>query len=128
MPVRLTDDRLLVSSWSSDGRDRLAAVMWPDPGIVVYSIPDGVLKKFTAFGMWPVWLNDNRRILFRGSSALTRDPKLYILDTQSGKYRVALEAPEGFFFSEGIAISPNNRTIYYPLGSMEADLWMLSLR
>jgi len=129
--VRLRDS-LYVSSWSSDGRGRGAAVkLFAEPGIFVYSMPDGKLQKFTAPGMFPVWLNDNRRLLFRGSSSSSTvlgDAQLYILDTQSGTSHVIHEAPPGSFFWDGIPISPNNRTIYYPLHTVEADLWLRSRR
>lgn len=126
VPVRLTD-ALAVTSWSSDGRDLLAATIASKPGIFVYSIPDRKLQQFSEFGKFPVWLNDNRRLLFKGSSAKMPDTKLYILDTQSRKIHEIFPAPQGSFF-DGIPISPDNRTIYYPLYIQEADLWLISRR
>ncbi len=129
VPVRVTESRLAPYSWSSDGRDRLAAVFWPEPGIVIYSVPDGKFEPFTDFGHNPVWMKDNRRLLFRGSSTHLWDPQLWIGDTQSGNCHVISEAPQGSFFSEIIAISPDNCTIYYPLlTATDCNLWMLSQR
>jgi len=127
VPVRLRDSPMAVTSWSTDGLDRLAGQNWPNPGILVYSLPERQTRRFTEFGMFPEWLNDNRRILFRGGS-YPGDGNLYILDTQSGKYRLIHNAPPGLVFGDGTPISPDNRVIYYPLLAMEADLWLLSQR
>jgi len=56
------------------------------------------------------------------------DPKLYILDTQSGKCHEIHTALQGALFADGITISRDNRTIYYPFLTIEADLWLLSRR
>jgi len=127
IPIRVRDSPMYVTSWSTDGRDRLAGQDWPKPGILVYSLPERRTQRLTEFGMFPEWLNDNRRLLFRGGS-IPGDANLYIFDTQSGKYHVILTAPPGFMFHDGIPISPDNRTIYYPLLAIEADLWLLSRR
>ena len=127
IPIRVRDSPMNVTSWSTDGRDRLAGQEWPKPGILVYSLPERRTQSLTDFGMFPQWLNDNRRLLFRGGS-FPGDGNLYILDTQSREYRVILNAPPGTVFGEYMAISPDNRTIYYPLVTIEADLWLLSRR
>jgi len=78
--------------------------------------------------MSPAWLADGRRLIFAESSATTPiDNKLYILDTHSRKCREIFRLPQGYFL-DGLAISPDNRTIYFPLLTIQADLWLLSLR
>ena len=52
--------------------------------------------------------------------------KLYIVDTQSREVQEIFSLPKGSF-SDGMAISRDNRTIYYPVATNEADLWLLSL-
>ena len=80
--------------------------------------------------MWPVWLNDSRRLIFTGSVTNTGNGnELYILDTQAQppKPRMIHRLPQGSFFP-GLDISRDNRTIYYAHSTVEADLWLLSLR
>ena len=55
----------LSNSWSPDGQ-RLAgtAGLTPPLGIVTYSLQTKTYEQATSFGEWPVWLPDNRQILF----------------------------------------------------------------
>jgi hypothetical protein len=123
----VTDSPLFVNSWSSEG-DRLAVTRGLAPGIGVYSMRDRTFEMLTVFGMWPVWLYDSRRLIFTGSSAQAPlDDTLYILDIQSKQWHVIHTLPQGSF-SDGLTVSPDNRAIYYPHVTVEADLWLLSLR
>jgi dipeptidyl aminopeptidase/acylaminoacyl peptidase len=129
VPVRVADP-LLVNSWSSNG-DRLAGAIPPvpgRPGIVVCSLSSPKLDRLTDFGAWPVWLKDSRRLIFTGlRTDVQTTNELYILDTESKKYHLIHRLPQGYF-TDGLAIAPDNGGIYYPHLTIEADLWLLSLR
>jgi Tol biopolymer transport system component len=110
-------------SWSRDGRKLAgfrAGAGGPD-GISVYSLESRQVEKLTNFGLRPVWLSDSRRILFQEPRA-----KLYLLDSQSKKVREVLSvAPHELGI--GVAISRDDRLIYFSLIATEADIWLMSL-
>ena len=88
--------------------------------IVIYSFADGHYQRFVlGFGAYPIWLNDDRRVLFREGGSL------YLLDRITGKWQeiLALKAPTliGHY-----ALSGDNRRLYYTSGNGEADIWLLN--
>ena len=108
--------------WSSDGM-QLAGwqPLSEDRTIVVYSFAEHRYRRFvTGIGAYPIWLNDNRHILFREQG------KLFLLDSSSGKWReiLALKPPSqiGHY-----AFSRDNKRLYYTSASNEADIWLLKL-
>jgi len=112
-------------SWSADGR-RLAGHAVPSSGlsagIFLYSFESNGYEKIADFGFYPVWLKDGRRILFCFKE------KLYIVDTGTKKVseimRAALSARTGEMLGAA-SISPDQRTLYFSQGTIEADVWML---
>jgi len=76
-------------------------------------------EQLTSFGMHPVWLRDNRRLLFQWGSSI------YLIDTRSPEPRhVFSSVPDvlGGVFS----LSSDNRWIYVSLEHKEADAWLLT--
>ncbi len=103
-------------SWSPDGR-KLAGT---GAGIVVYSLESQQYEKLTDFGNSPVWLSDSRRLLFKHQG------KLYLVDSQSKKiHEVLSAAPHDFGI--GVALSRDNRLIYFSLVTTEADIWLMTM-
>ncbi|CAN5742231.1 hypothetical protein BH18ACI5_BH18ACI5_09350 [soil metagenome] len=72
-----------------------------------------------AFGVR--WLADSRRIIYFARGG--RD--LVVLDTFSGKRTVVDVRLPSPAVAEVFAISPDNRTIYYPAARAEADIWIV---
>jgi Tol biopolymer transport system component/predicted Ser/Thr protein kinase len=109
-------------SWSPDGK-RLAGWQFradhPGSGIVVYSFADARYERLTDRGTNPVWLNDNRRLLYINMG------KMYLLDSRSGETRDLYSVEPNNFTR--FTLSRDNRRIYYSLFSTEANLWLLSL-
>ena len=106
--------------WSPDGT---LLVGWQPLGdqrsMVVYSFTDHHYDRFvTGVGSYPIWMNDNRRILFREGG------KLYLLDRLSGKWRelLSLQPPSQIGRHE---LSHDNKRLYYTSGNNEADIWLL---
>ena len=112
-------------SWSADGR-RLAGHATPrsglSAGIFLYSFESRRYEKLADFGLYPVWLKDGRRLLF------CYKEKLYTVDTETKKVteimRGALSARTGEMLGAA-SISPDQRTLYFSQGTIEADVWML---
>jgi serine/threonine protein kinase/dipeptidyl aminopeptidase/acylaminoacyl peptidase len=109
--------------WSPDG---MLLVGWQplneQRAIVVYSFALQKYERFiTGFGAYPIWLNDNQRVLFREGGSL------FVLDRLSGRWRdiLTLKPPSQI---GNYALSRDNRRLYYTSGSSEADIWLVNLK
>jgi len=108
--------------WSADGT---MLVGWqPLDGrrtIVIYLFAEQRYQTFaTGVGSFPIWLSDNRHVLFREGG------KLFVLDRVSGNWReiLSLKAPS---LIGSYSLSRDNRRLYYTSASNEADVWLLNL-
>ena len=112
-------------SWSSDGKElagwRRDRSTGRDRGIIVYSFDSEAFESLTDFGRNPVWLGDNRRLLFHDESR----EKMFLVDRSTKQVRelVSGSAIRG----EHLAISPDDRHIYAATRVLEADIWLLTL-
>jgi Tol biopolymer transport system component len=106
-------------SWSPDGNWLAGYLMNPGVGIWIYSLESRELITLTDFGAHPVWLSDSQRLLFHDEG------KLYIVDRASKEPKVLFAHPQGELLYP--ALSRDNRTIYFALSSLEADIWLLTL-
>jgi len=108
-------------SWSPDG-GRLAGIV-TRAGIATYSLDSGKYEQLTTFGLYPVWLQDGRRIVFCFKE------KLYLVDTATKKVReimyASLSARTGEMLGAA-SISPDERTLYFAQGTIESDVWLLN--
>jgi Tol biopolymer transport system component len=110
-------------SWSPDGR-RLAG--WSGrlnehPGIVIHTIETGDFERVTEFGSNPLWLKDDRRLLF------SHQDKLYVVDSETKKVRELSLPLSPASRLDGYGISSDNRLLYYGLATIEADVWLLDI-
>jgi Tol biopolymer transport system component len=115
-------ERLMAWSWSPDGR-RLAGFKVRGAlrsGIAVAALDPPKTESLTDFGSEPVWLNDNRRLLFH------HDGKLYLVDSETKKTHQVLSVDPYEIPLRGFALSRDNRTIYISLRTTEADVWMVN--
>jgi eukaryotic-like serine/threonine-protein kinase len=112
----------LVWNWSANAAflaGWLPGLGKPNQGIVVYSFERQTYERLTDFGEFPIWLNDNRRLLFIWGK------ELYSLDRLSGTTGPILSISPGDF---GLfALSRDNRRLYFTRKSNEADIWLLKL-
>ena len=112
-------------SWSADGRmagsfNQRSGV---SAGIAIYSFDSNRYEKLTDFGNYPIWLKDGHRIIFCFKE------KLYLVDIASKKVHdimyAALSARTGEMLGAA-SLSPDERTLYFAQGTIEADIWMLT--
>ena len=109
-------------SWSPDGL-RMAGKArgtFGDKGIYIYSFESNGYEKIVEKGDEPFWLADNKRLMFLD------DGKLFIIDLTDHVVKEVF-APKPLDVSSA-AISPDNKTIYYTLLSIESDIQLLSLK
>jgi len=115
--------RMIVWSWSPDGRKLAGMLEHSDGrprGITVYSLDSQKYETLTDSGGGPVWLSDNRRLLFQNRGTLL------LLDTQTKKVTELLTvAPQGL---GGFSVARDDRSIYFSLLTEEADVWMMTLQ
>jgi TolB protein len=112
------------TDWSDDGRYLIgvgqAGSDAQSPRLSSYSFESRQFKHLlTPFnGRAMVWLNDGRRFLFRAGG------KLYLMDSQTRKpQEIYSVAPNHL---TRLALSPDNRLIYFGMEEDEADIWLLS--
>jgi Tol biopolymer transport system component len=105
-------------SWSPDGRT-IAGQVELTPGVIVYSLESKQYQRLTDSGTNPVWLEDNRRLLFRDHGAL------FLVDSLAGETHEILSLEPDSIGTT--SISHDNRWIYFTHISNEADIWMLTL-
>jgi dipeptidyl aminopeptidase/acylaminoacyl peptidase len=108
-------------SWSPDGQ-KLAGV-WrggQSRGVFTYTLATRQYEQITTSGSDPVWLGDNRRLLFIDKS------QLYLVDSR------AKQPPRKILSLDPLRIvlvttTRDNRQIYLSVISPESDIQMLSL-
>ncbi|HEU5238950.1 MAG TPA: hypothetical protein VFU37_17600, partial [Pyrinomonadaceae bacterium] len=108
--------------WSPDGSLLVGWTPLKGGAIVVYGFAQQRYERFdTGFGDFPIWLNDNRRVLFhdRGS--------LFTLDRLTGKWQEILTLKQPAQIGH-YAFSSDNRRLYYTNWSNEADIWLLGIK
>jgi Tol biopolymer transport system component len=109
-------------SWTSDGK-KLAGIKHLSngvhSGIGVYDLETKTYDWLTDFGDWPIWLNDNRHLLFVSQG------NLLLLDTQTRQHRQLLVVSEQDVDIGSPGISRDNRTIYFTYVAVEADIWVM---
>jgi Tol biopolymer transport system component/predicted Ser/Thr protein kinase len=110
-------------SWSNNGRWLAGQKHLADlshAGIGINEVGTQKIQWLTDFGEWPVWLNDNRHLLF------SHHGKLFLIDAISAEYREVLSLPQETLGSVGV--SRDNRAIYITQNAAEADVWLMTLK
>jgi serine/threonine protein kinase/Tol biopolymer transport system component/Tfp pilus assembly protein PilF len=111
-------------SWSTDGKKLAGIKHLPNgvhSGIGIYDLEAREYDWLTDFGDWPIWLNDNRHLLFVSQGTI------YLFDTASRKYREIFEVTDQDVDIGSPALSRNNRTIYFTYVAAESDIWLMNL-
>jgi Tol biopolymer transport system component len=111
-------------SWSSDGKKLAGIKHLPNgvhSGIGVYDLAAKTYDWLTDFGDWPIWLNDDRHLLFVSQGTI------YLYDMQSRKYHQVFVVTDQDVDIGSPALSRDNRTIYFTYVAAEADVWLMDL-
>jgi len=111
-------------SWSSDGKKLAGIKHLPNgvhSGIGIYDLESKKYDWLTDFGDWPLWLNDDRRLLFVSQG------KLFLFDTQTRKYHEVFTVTDQDVDIGSPTLSHDNHTIYFTYVASEADIWVMDL-
>jgi dipeptidyl aminopeptidase/acylaminoacyl peptidase len=124
IPVPADPDELFdVWTWSPDslwlaGQFQSRKTL-KDNGIALYSLRTGMYQHLTDSGASPVWLKDNRRLLFINGS------KISILDRQNRQIVDLFDAKPNQIQSLS-QLSKDNSTIVFSVEQREADIWLIN--
>ena len=106
-------------SWSPDGRYLAGPGYRPGiEGIEIFSVESRDVRQLTDHGRVPVWLQDSRRLLFANGSAIE------LVDIESGEVTPILSVAPDRIIS--LAISRDNRLLYYDRVVVESDIWLMT--
>jgi len=111
-------------SWSTDGKKLAGIKHLPNgvhSGIGIYDLETRDYDWLTDFGDWPIWLKDNRHLLFVSQGTI------YLYDTASRKYRPVFQVTDQDVDIGSPALSPDDRTIYFTYVAADADIWLMNL-
>ena len=111
-------------SWSPDGKKLAGIRHLPNgvhSGVGIYDLESKKYDWLTDFGDWPIWLNDNRRLLFVSQG------RLFLFDTNSRKYQEIMVVTDQDVDIGSPGISHDNRTIYFTYVAAEADVWVMEI-
>ena len=111
-------------AWSSDGKKLAGIKHLPNgvhSGIGIYDLETKQYDWLTDFGDWPIWLNDDRHLLFVSQG------KVFSFDTKTRKYQPVLTVTDQDVDIGSPGVSPDNRVIYFTFVATEADIWVMNL-
>ncbi len=109
-------------AWSSDGKKLAGIRHLPNgvhSGIGIYDLETKTYDWLTDFGDWPIWLADNRQLLFVSQGTI------YLFDMQSRKYHQVFVVTDQDVDIGSPALSRDNRTLYFTYVAAEADIWLM---
>lgn len=116
------DLRFVPFSWSTEGERLAGHLRHSDSapgGIAVLDLAGRSFRRLTEFGLFPQWLDDDRRIVFGDRE------RLYLLDSVDGDVKeLASLAPDTF--TGQIRLDPDGRGIYLTRQAQDRNLWLRS--
>jgi Tol biopolymer transport system component len=119
--IRWSSLPFLAPSWSADG-ERIAGMLGnPGTGIAVYSLRSHTYERLTEFGEWPVWLPDNRRVLF-----VTGGNAFYVVDAQSKQVRKIYSVARDVIGPP--RLTRDGKKAYFSRRVTESDIWLITLK
>ncbi|HTP34775.1 MAG TPA: protein kinase [Candidatus Acidoferrales bacterium] len=108
-------------NWSPDGK-MIAGFLDRDNGIAIYTPASRSFRKVTERGADPVWLSDNRRLLYLDQG------KIHLVELASGSTRELVSAAPEEVARRGFAVSPDDSRIYFSVSTTEADVWTVEFQ
>jgi serine/threonine protein kinase len=126
LPAPPGGSSLTPGDWSPDGKH--LALYGLQGGLLTYSFETQQYTELTPTGCCPRWLNDGRRLLFldRAERKLGDFGSVRLLDSEFKQARDVFSPAAGLIWGF-LGVSPDNRVVYFTLGTVESDVWLLTL-
>jgi Tol biopolymer transport system component len=124
-----------MNSWSPDGKWLAGDVRRPDAsfmnGVFLYSFDSGKYEKLVDAepargGINAVWLADSRTLLYTHKVSNARN-EVFMVDRISKKSTKVYSPPTSVII-DALAVSKDNRSIFYARPNPEADVWMMTMK
>jgi WD40 repeat protein len=114
-------------AWSPDGTEFLGDAEsdvglfnFSFGGVYTYSFTSGRFTRLSNIGQSQAWLKDGRRVLY------SHRGRLFVVDIISKKSREIMSvAPDDF---DSVALSADNRTMYYTRQTQQGDIWLMTFK
>jgi Tol biopolymer transport system component len=120
-PLDPSSVHFLVNSWSADGEHLVGHLDTAKEGIVMFSLRSRKYEQLTEFGEWPIWLPDNRHVLF-----VAGGKGFFIVDTRSKQVRKIFSVTRDIIGPP--QITRDGKTAYFSRRVTESDVWLLTLK
>jgi len=132
LPPPSDDNRFVPLGWSPDGllvAGMRVSASGERAGITTYDLKQDRYQDLVAFGTWPEWLKDGRRIVFQGPSpgddgrgrGYPRGESAFLVDRVTRKVKELLTIPE-VTVADPI-ISPDGAWLVFIRTTVKADVW-----
>ena len=108
-------------SWSPSGEYLAGDIGYEDAGIAVYRFSTGTYERLTNFGQWPLWLPNDRHILF-----VSGGNRSFVIDRESKEVREIYGSTWDVLGPP--RITPDGLNMYYSRRTSQADLWLVTLQ
>jgi hypothetical protein len=108
-----------VNSWSRDGERLVGQAGLATQGTVAYSVRSKTYERLTDFGEFPVWLPDNRHVLF-----VANGKDIFVVDANTKSVRKAFSVKQDVIGP--LQISRDGQAAYFSRRVSEADIWLVT--
>ena len=108
------------ASWSADGTRVAGYANSVGEGVVVYTLASQSYEKITQSGLGPVWLPDDRRLLY------VADGNLMLVDVRTKVTKQVASAPPRETLG-ALELSPDAREIYVVITNSQSDIVLAKL-
>jgi hypothetical protein len=110
----------VVNSWSPNGEMLAGQTTITATGIATYSFRNRAYDVLTDFGEFPVWLPNNRQLLF-----VSRGREIVLIDRLTKMRRTLFVDPRNVIGP--VQMTRDGRTLYFSRRVTESDIWTLTL-
>jgi Tol biopolymer transport system component len=110
----------VVNSWSPNGDMLAGQTTISATGIATYSFRNRTYDVLTDFGEFPIWLPDNRQLLF-----VSRGREIILVDVLTKNHRTVFTDTRNVLGPP--QITHDGRTLYFSRRVTEADIWTATL-
>jgi serine/threonine protein kinase/Tol biopolymer transport system component len=129
-PAMGPTERFRPASWSPNGERIAGQVLISDGSLATLGVYAVATRQFArvpgdlvhgATWLWPVWLADSRRLIFR------RPDGVAVVDADTGAGRLLIPVG-GDMVGRSVGVSRDNRWITYTATATEGDVWIATVK